>query len=50
MARIKTEEEIELLRQGGKILARILRELALFSQPGVTTEDINDRALYLAEE
>lgn len=50
MARIKTEEEIVLLRQGGKILARILRELSLFSQSGVSTEDINDRALYLAEE
>lgn len=50
MARIKTEEEIELLRKGGRILARILRELSLFSQPGVSTLDINDQALYLADE
>lgn len=50
MARIKTAEEIELLRKGGKILARILRELAAYSKPGVSTEDINDYALSLAEE
>lgn len=50
MARIKTEEEIELLRQGGRILARILKELAAASKPGVSTEDINDLALALAEE
>ncbi len=50
MARIKTEEEIELLREGGRILARILKELAAASKPGVSTEDINDLALALAEE
>lgn len=50
MARIKTTEEIASLRKGGKILARILKELAKFSQPGVSTEDINDYALKLAEE
>lgn len=46
----KTKEEIVLLRQGGKILASILEELAQFSKPGITTEDINDRALLLAEK
>lgn len=50
MARIKTTEEIELLRKGGKILARILRELGEYSKPGVSTMDINDKALQLAEE
>jgi methionyl aminopeptidase len=50
MARIKTEEEIEFLREGGRILARILKELAAASKPGVSTEDINDLALALAEE
>ena len=50
MARIKTEEEIELLREGGRILARILKELAAASKPGVSTEDINDLALALAED
>ncbi len=50
MARIKTDEEIELLRKGGKILARILRELSAYSKPGVSTEDINDYALKLTED
>lgn len=50
MAKIKTKEEIESLRKGGKILAKILRELAEASQPGVSTEDINDLALSLAEK
>ncbi len=46
----KTKEEIELLRAGGKILARILKQLAEASKPGVSTEDINDLALSLVEE
>jgi methionyl aminopeptidase len=46
----KTSAEIEMLRQGGRILARILKELGEYSKPGVSTEDINDRALALAEE
>jgi methionyl aminopeptidase len=50
VARIKTEEEINLLRQGGKILAKILKELAKYSKPGVSTADINDYALKLAED
>ena len=50
MAKIKTEKEIASLRKGGKILAKILRELAVYSKPGVSTEDINDYALELAEK
>lgn len=50
MALIKTEEEIQELRHGGKILARILRELAVYAKPGVSTEDINDYALKLVED
>src|SRR3989339_1767477 len=50
MALIKTEEEIELLRIGGKILARILKELAEYVKPGISTEDINDYALTLTEK
>jgi methionyl aminopeptidase len=46
----KTNEEIALLRKGGAILAKILRELGAFSQPGVSTEDINDKALQLVEQ
>lgn len=50
MALIKTKEEIDSLRKGGKILAKILKELALYSKPGVSTMDINDYALKLAED
>lgn len=46
----KTKEEIALLRKGGRILAKILRQLSEYSKPGVTTEDINDYALRLVEE
>ena len=46
----KTKEEIALLRKGGSILARILKQLAEASQPGVTTQDINDLALQLVEK
>lgn len=50
MALIKTPEEIELLRVGGKILAKILRDLSMHIQPGMSTLDINDYALSLVEE
>ena len=50
MALIKTEEEIEHLREGGKILARILKELKEFVRPGISTTDINDYALSRCEE
>ncbi len=50
MSRIKTPQEIEYLREGGKILARILKTLGEYSKPGVSTEDINDYALKLAED
>lgn len=50
MARIKTPQEIEYLREGGKILAHILKTLGEYSKPGVSTEDINDYALKLAED
>ncbi len=50
MARIKTKEEIVSLRKGGRILAKILRELAAYVKPGISTEDVNDYALMLAEK
>lgn len=50
MSRIKTKEEIESLRKGGRILAKILRLLAAECKPGVSTEDINDLAIQYAEE
>jgi methionyl aminopeptidase len=45
MIRLKTEKEIESLRKGGMILARILDELSLLVAPGVSTEYLNDEAL-----
>lgn len=45
----KTVAEIESLRKGGRILAKILKELSLLVKPGITTEDINDHALELVE-
>ncbi len=50
MALIKNEKEIELLREGGKILAQILKDLSAYVKPGISTEDINDYAMKLTEE
>jgi methionyl aminopeptidase len=47
---IKTAEDIELLREGGKILATILDELEKEAIVGNTTLDIDDRAMELMEE
>lgn len=50
MARIKTPEEIEKMAEGGRILARILRELGEYAVAGVSTEDINQKSIELARE
>ena len=47
---IKTPEEIAKLREGGPILARILREVAIHVVPGVTTKSLDDVAKKLIEE
>ena len=41
MIRIYSENEIEILRQGGKILARIIKELKKEVRPGVKTKYLN---------
>jgi methionyl aminopeptidase len=41
---IKTENEIERLRRGGVVLARILRQVAKRAQAGVTTGELNTYA------
>ena len=41
---IKTKEEIEILREGGRILAEVLRELEKLAKPGVSTGFLNERA------
>ncbi len=50
MITIKTAEDIQILREGGKILARMLNELEKLAIPGNTTLDIDDRAMELIEE
>jgi len=46
----KTSEEIKKLREGGAILANILRELGAFLKSGMMTIEIDDRAMELAEQ
>jgi methionyl aminopeptidase len=41
---IKTKKEIEIMRAGGKILARVLKKLAQAVEPGVTTGDLEKMA------
>lgn len=47
---IKTKEEIEIIRQGGKILADILNKLGAMVRPGVSTGDLEAEAARLIEE
>ena len=46
----KSPEEIEVLKEAGGILGRILRELAAELKPGMTTLDIDDLAMELVEK
>ncbi|MBP6881902.1 MAG: type I methionyl aminopeptidase [Candidatus Pacebacteria bacterium] len=46
----KTPEEIEILKETGSILAKILREIAKMAVSGATTEDLDDKAMELVEE
>ena len=41
---IKTKEEIEILKEGGHILAEVLRELAKLAKPGVSTGFLDQKA------
>jgi len=41
---IKTQKEIEIMVEGGKILAEILRKLAETVKPGITTNDLEKLA------
>jgi methionyl aminopeptidase len=38
---LKTEQEIELIRENGKMLSQILREVAAAVRPGISTLDLN---------
>ncbi len=46
----KTPEEIAIMKEGGVLLARLLKELAKEAVPKNTTLDIDDRAMQLCEE
>jgi len=47
---IKTDKEIKLIREGGKILASIMDELEEMIVPGIATIDIDKKAVQLTEE
>jgi len=44
MIYIKTTKEIEIMREGGKILAEIMKEIIRKSKPGVTTLQLDEMA------
>jgi len=41
MITIKTPEEVEIIAEGGKILAKIMKELENNVKPGITTEELD---------
>ena len=44
MISIKTESEIEIMREGGKILAEILQKISQAAKPGIPTKDLDKLA------
>lgn len=50
MSLIKTQEEIEILREGGKRLASILNEVGSRAKAGVSAEELNKLAIDLAKK
>jgi len=50
MIKYKTEEEIAIMREGGKIHARILKEVAKKVKPGIKTDALNSYAEQLIDE
>ena len=50
MIKLKSNKDIEILREGGKHLAFILNELKKASKPGVTTKELDDLALKLTKD
>jgi len=49
MIQLKTEGEIEILRENARILVEILRELIQTARPGVSTAELDERAERLME-
>lgn len=50
MMTLKTKEEIRMIREGGRILASVLDEVASMVAPGVTTGDLEAKACELIEK
>lgn len=50
MILIKSEQEIEIMKQGGKILAKIIRELKNEVKPGLTTLELDKLATELISD
>lgn len=50
MSMIKTPEEIEIMRQGGAILSRVLNDVAARAVPGATTGELDELAEHLMRE
>src|SRR3989344_9421872 len=48
MITIKTKEEIEILREGGKRLAEIMEEISRKVKPGTSSVELNDLAEKMA--
>jgi len=47
---IKTKEQIEIIREGGKILAEVLRKVAKKAAPGISTYELDKYAYDLIKE
>jgi len=50
MAKPKKQAEIEVLAEGGRILARILDDVSGMVRPGISTGELEERALSLMQE
>lgn len=50
MIKLKSKEEIEIMREGGKRHAEILRELAKICEPGTSTLILEEEALRMIKE
>src|SRR3989344_5082962 len=44
MIKTKSQKEIEMMHEGGKILAKILKELSVAVEPGITTKELDKLA------
>lgn len=50
MIKLKTDKEIALIRDACQIVAQVLKELKQFVGPGVTTEEVDEKAVKFLKE